>query len=63
MIDELRELDLEVDFNQGLDARLVTDEVAKSLRDLRSRQFAWPMISPAWVDSSSRQSTDSVQRA
>lgn len=32
---ELRELDIEVDFNQGLDARLVTEEVAAALRQLR----------------------------
>ena len=32
VIDELRTLDLEVDFNQGLDARLVTEDVAATLR-------------------------------
>ena len=32
VISELRDLDLEVDFNQGLDARLVTEEVASTLR-------------------------------
>jgi len=37
IFDELRELDLEVDFNQGLDARLMTEEVAKELKNLRMR--------------------------
>ncbi len=32
---ELRELDVEVDFNQGLDARLITEEVAQELAGLR----------------------------
>jgi len=32
---ELKELKAEVDFNQGLDARLVTEEVAHGLKDLR----------------------------
>jgi len=32
---ELRELDVEVDFNQGLDARLVTEEVAAVLASVR----------------------------
>jgi hypothetical protein len=31
---ELRELNVEVDFNQGLDARLVTEEVARELKTL-----------------------------
>lgn len=31
---ELAEIGLEVDFNQGLDARLVTDEVAEALKEL-----------------------------
>lgn len=35
VIAELKELGREVDFNQGLDARLVTDEVARALTDLR----------------------------
>ena len=35
VIDELKELNLEVDFNQGLDARLVTEEVATALNELR----------------------------
>jgi hypothetical protein len=35
VIAELKELDVEVDFNQGLDARLVTEEVAAALTDLR----------------------------
>ena len=34
---ELYELGLKVDFNQGLDARLVTKEVAKQIRTLRVR--------------------------
>ena len=34
VINELRDLHLEVDFNQGLDARLVTEEVATLLRGL-----------------------------
>lgn len=32
---ELRELDVEIDFNQGLDARLVTEEVALQLTNFR----------------------------
>lgn len=32
---ELRELDVEADFNQGLDARLITEEVALELKNLR----------------------------
>ncbi|MEA3079662.1 MAG: hypothetical protein QOF05_1070 [Sphingomonadales bacterium] len=32
---ELRELDLEADFNQGLDARLITEEIALELKNLR----------------------------
>lgn len=32
---ELKELNLEVDFNQGLDARLITEEVAHALTGLR----------------------------
>lgn len=34
---ELRELSVEVDFNQGLDARLITEEVAGELSGLRIR--------------------------
>lgn len=34
-VQELKEMNMEVDFNQGLDARLITDEVAHELRDLR----------------------------
>lgn len=37
VIDELRELDVEVDFNQGLDARLITEEVAQKLAEVRIR--------------------------
>lgn len=32
---ELKEMDVEVDFNQGLDARLLTEEVAESLKSLK----------------------------
>ncbi|HEY3917359.1 MAG TPA: hypothetical protein VGL83_06185 [Stellaceae bacterium] len=35
VIAELKELNVEVDFNQGLDARLVNDEVAQALTGLR----------------------------
>lgn len=35
VVQELKELDVEVDFNQGLDARLVTEEVAAALRGLK----------------------------
>lgn len=35
VLDELSELNLEVDFNQGLDARLVTEEVAVALGRLK----------------------------
>lgn len=35
VLQELRELDLEVDFNQGLDARLVTEEAAHLLGQLK----------------------------
>jgi hypothetical protein len=34
VIQELKELDVEVDFNQGLDARLVTEEVADALKGI-----------------------------
>lgn len=34
VVRELREMQVEADFNQGLDARLVTDEVARELADL-----------------------------
>ncbi len=34
VVGELKELDMPVDFNQGLDARLVTEEVAMALKDL-----------------------------
>jgi len=34
---ELRDLDVQVDFNQGLDARLITEEVAHHLTGLRVR--------------------------
>jgi hypothetical protein len=37
IVEELQALDLEVDFNQGLDARLITDEVAKELAKVRIR--------------------------
>jgi len=35
IFDELEEIGLEVDFNQGLDARLISDEVAQRLSKLR----------------------------
>jgi len=35
IFDELAEIGMEVDFNQGLDARLITDEVAEKLARLR----------------------------
>ena len=35
VVAELRELGMEVDFNQGLDARLITEEVARELSSLR----------------------------
>lgn len=35
IFDELEELGLEVDFNQGLDARLLTDEIAPRLKKMR----------------------------
>lgn len=37
IVAELRELNVEVDFNQGLDARLITEEVAQELAGLRIR--------------------------
>ena len=37
VVDELRTLDVEVDFNQGLDARLINEEVAQKLGGLRIR--------------------------
>lgn len=37
IVDELRELDVEVDFNQGLDARLITEEVAHELAKVKIR--------------------------
>jgi len=36
---EIRELDLAVDFNQGLDARLITDKIAKQISELRPYRF------------------------
>ena len=35
LVDELRDIGLPVDFNQGLDARLIDDEVAVKLRELQ----------------------------
>ena len=55
VIDELRELNVEVDFNQGLDARLVTEEVAEALKGLNI-----PTIRLAYDFVGMR---DSVQRA
>jgi len=37
VVEELRELKVEVDFNQGLDARLITEDVANDLSQLRIR--------------------------
>ena len=39
VLGELRELGVEVDFNQGLDARFVTEEVARQLSTVRIRQL------------------------
>ena len=43
LFDELAELGMKVDFNQGLDARLVTDEVAEKISKLRmdAVRMAW----------------------
>jgi len=50
IIDELASLGLEVDFNQGLDARLVTDAMAEKLARLRTRSirmaYDYPGIGP-----------------
>jgi hypothetical protein len=35
VLDEIRELDLVVDFNQGLDARLITEDVGRRLSELK----------------------------
>lgn len=35
IFEEIRDLDLRVDFNQGLDARLITEEVAKKISELK----------------------------
>lgn len=47
VVQELKDLNAEADFNQGLDARLVTDEVALALRDLRvpTIRFAYDFVS------------------
>ena len=37
VVSELRTLDVEIDFNQGLDARLINEAVAQKLRGLRIR--------------------------
>lgn len=37
IVEELRDLDMEVDFNQGLDARLITEEIAAELAKVRIR--------------------------
>jgi hypothetical protein len=34
---ELKELNMEVDFNQGLDARLISEEIASSIKELRTK--------------------------
>ena len=50
IFDELAGLDLEVDFNQGLDARRVTPEVAKKLRHLKLHSirmaYDYPGVGP-----------------
>lgn len=45
-VKELMELGVEADFNQGLDARLVTEEVAVALRDLKipTIRFAYDFV-------------------
>lgn len=47
VVGELKELGAEADFNQGLDARLVTEAVAVALRDLRvpTIRFAYDFVS------------------
>jgi hypothetical protein len=46
VVQELKELNAEADFNQGLDARLVTDEVAIALKDLKvpTIRFAYDFV-------------------
>ena len=46
VVAELKELNAEADFNQGLDARLVTEDVAVALRDLRvpTIRFAYDFV-------------------
>jgi len=39
VLDEIEELDLRVDFNQGLDARLITERVAKRISKLKIDRF------------------------
>lgn len=46
VLDELTELDVEVDFNQGLDARLIDETVAKQLGRLRIRPVRLAYDSP-----------------
>jgi hypothetical protein len=47
----------EIEFSQGLDARLLTDEVAAALTDLHlPTQFGVPMIFPRWRRASKEQS-------
>jgi hypothetical protein len=41
ILDEVEELGLKVDFNQGLDASLITDEVAERLSKLKYRSNNW----------------------
>ena len=47
VVAELKELDVEVDFNQGLDARLITEDVAQELKGLRIRpiRLAYDLLS------------------
>jgi hypothetical protein len=46
VVSELKEIGAEADFNQGLDARLVTEEVAIALRDLNvpTLRFAYDFV-------------------
>jgi len=46
-LEELKSLDVEIDFNQGLDARLTTEEIAQYLSDLRipTIRFAYDFVS------------------
>jgi hypothetical protein len=51
IVDELMDIGLEVDFNQGLDARLITDKMAEKLAKLKTHSirmaYDYPGIGPA----------------